>query len=301
MYQEIAIIAPTASGKTALSIKLAHKLNAIILSLDSLAIYKQIDIVSAKPSKKERKDIVHFGIDEIMPNEKYDVVQYIELYKKAKEYALKHNKNMIIVGGTSFYLKSLVYGISKLPKISLETKSIVEQKLLDLKSSYEFLKSIDEKYMGKIASTDKYRIEKALEIYYETKLAPSKYFENNKPIPIIDNIKIYQIDMDIEVLRTRIRLRTKKMLEDGLIQEVKYLEKKYTREPNCMSSIGIIETLSYLDGEISLKELEELISIHTGQLAKRQRTFNKSQFKNVIKDSLENLENKILNDFSLKL
>ena len=87
------------------------------------------------------------------------------------------------------------------------------------------------------------------------------------------------------------------MILDGLIDEVIFLEKKYTRTPNCMNSIGIVESLDYLDGKIYKKQLEELISIHTAQLAKRQRTFNKSKFKNIYKDKLENLENKIISIF----
>ena len=92
--KQIAIIAPTASGKTALSISLAHQTNSIILSLDSLAIYKQIDIASAKPTLKERDGIIHFGIDEIYPNKSFDVMKFIEIYKRAKEYASTNNKNV---------------------------------------------------------------------------------------------------------------------------------------------------------------------------------------------------------------
>ncbi len=299
MYKEIAIIAPTASGKTALSIKLANRLNAIILSLDSLSVYKEIDIASAKPTKEERGDIVHFGIDEIFPNEKFDVISFIDCYKRAKQYAIEHNKNLIIVGGTGFYLRALVNGISKVPNISEQTKLKVQEDLLDISSAYEHLKSVDEKYMSKIATADKYRIEKALEIFYETKLPPSQYFEQNRPIPIIKDLQIFEIQTEVEALRQRIRQRTKIMIDSGLVDEVKYLESQYTREPNCMSSIGIIETLDFIDGKIDMEQLQELISIHTGQLAKRQRTFNKSQFKNVTKDKLENIENKIIDSFYL--
>ena len=126
--KQIAIIAPTASGKTALSISLAHKLNAVILSLDSLAIYKQINIASAKPTIKEQDGIVHFGIDEIYPNESFDVMKFIELYKKAKDYAIINNKNLIIVGGTSFYLKSMIDGISSIPKITSDNEKKIDEK-----------------------------------------------------------------------------------------------------------------------------------------------------------------------------
>lgn len=297
LYKEVAIIAPTASGKTALSIKLAHKTNSVILSLDSLSVYKEIDIASAKPTLEERDGIVHFGIDRVYPNEKFDVVEFIDEYEKAKSYAQQEGKNLIIVGGTSFYLKSLCEGLSKVPPISDTTKEIVKDELSSITKSYEHLLSIDKNYMSKIDKNDKYRIEKALEIYHETKLAPSKFFEQNKPEPIIKDLQIFQIDTQVELLRKRISLRTKQMIKNGIIDEVIYLEKKYTRTPNCMKSIGIIEVLEYLDGKIDKSKLEELISIHTAQLAKRQRTFNKSQFKNIIKENLENLEKLILKLF----
>lgn len=297
MYKELAIIAPTASGKTALSIKLAHKLDAIILSLDSLAVYKKIDIASAKPTVAERDGIVHFGIDCINPDEVFDVIEFYEEYKKAKNYAQQNNKNLIIVGGTGFYLKSMIDGLSKTPTICEKTNLIVQTELQNLEALYQKLYSLDPEYMKKIASTDKYRIEKASQIYYETLLTPTEYFEQNKPEPLIDNINIFEIVTDAEVLRERIKLRTKIMIEDGIIDEVIALEKEYTRAPNCMSSIGIVETLDYLDSKINKTELENLIAIHTAQLAKRQRTFNKSQFKNVQKQSLEKMEALILSNY----
>ncbi len=110
--KELAIIGSTASGKTGLSLDIASKTNSIILSLDSLSVYKEIDIASAKPTKEERGDIIHFGIDEVYPNEQYDVVEFFESYKKAKNYAKEKEKNLIIVGGTGFYLKALVEGLS---------------------------------------------------------------------------------------------------------------------------------------------------------------------------------------------
>lgn len=297
MYKEVAIIAPTASGKTALSIKLAHKTNSVILSLDSLSVYKEIDIASAKPTKEERDGIVHFGIDKVYPNEKFDVVEFIEEYQQAKKYAQNEGKNLIIVGGTSFYLKSLCEGLSKVPTISEQTKEIVKEELNNITKSYEHLVSIDKNYMSKIDRNDKYRIEKALEIYHETKLTPSDFFEQNKPEPIIKDLQIFQIDTEVALLRKRISQRTKQMIANGIIDEVIYLEKKYTRSPNCMKSIGILEVLDYLDGKIDKAKLEEVISIHTAQLAKRQRTFNKSQFHNITKENLENLEQLILNIF----
>ena len=292
--KQIAIIAPTASGKTALSIEMAHKTNSIILSLDSLSIYKEIDIASAKPTLKERNGIVHFGIDELYPNEKFDVVKFIDIYKNAKKYALEYNKNLIIVGGTGFYLKAMIDGISPMPTISDEIINRVFQKLKNLEKTYNELYKLDNEYMKNIKPNDKYRIEKVLSLYLATNTIPSVYFKQNPPIKVIDNIKLFEIIWDVKELNKRIAKRTKMMIKDGIIDETIYLEKKYTRSIAPMNSIGIKETLEYLDGKIDKNQLEEKITIATRQLAKRQRTFNKGQFRGVIKDNIENLKGKIL-------
>lgn len=289
--KQIAIIGTTASGKTALALEIALKRNAIILSLDSLSVYKEIDIASAKPTKEERGEIVHFGIDEVYPNETFDVLEFIECYNKAKTYALENEKNLIIVGGTGFYLKTLIEGIS----LGITTHEPLDISVVE---AYEKLYALDETYMQKIERNDKYRIEKAYNIYKQTGLSPSVYFLKYPKKPFVENLPIFEITWDVEALRKRIVLRTQQMIQQGLIDEVIFLEKKYSRLPNCMSSIGIIETLEYLDGKISRKQLEEKIIINTAQLAKRQRTFNKSQFGNKqIKNILNSLNSDILKTF----
>lgn len=294
-FKQLALIGPTASGKTALSIKVARKLNAHILSLDSLSIYKEIDIVSAKPTKEEQGDILHFGLDHISANENFDVKIFIDLYHQVYNKCLSDKKNLVIVGGTSFYLKMLIDGISELPKISDETKDKTQNYLRDLKKSYAFLYDLDSLYMASIEPTDTYRIGKALHIYLETQQTPTQYFLSHPPQPSITiPLPIYQIVWDRVLLRERIALRTQLMVKDGLIDEICMLEKKYTRKPNCMKSIGIKETLAYLDGIYDKKMLIEKITTNTARLAKRQTTFNNSQFKDVIKGSVEELEKILL-------
>ena len=290
--KEIAIIGSTASGKTALSLEIASKINAVILSLDSLCVYKEIEITSAKPTLKERGEIIHFGIDEVYPNEEFDVVKFIELYKKAKEYAIKNKKNLIIVGGTGFYLKALIDGLSK----GIDSKIKLDISQLE---AYELLYSIDKEYMQRIEKNDRYRIEKAYAIYKQTGLSPTSYFEKYPKIAVAKDLKIFEILWDKEELKNRISQRTKIMINSGLIDEVIFLEKKYTRAPNCMASIGIIETLEYLDGKLSKQELEEKISANTAKLAKRQNTFNKSQFLDKTSNIIENLNSDIIKYFSL--
>ena len=294
-FKQLALIGPTASGKTSLSIKIAQQMNAYILSLDSLSIYKEIDIVSAKPTLEERAGIIHYGMDYIYPNENFDVTTFIKLYHEVHAQCLEDGKNLVIVGGTSFYLKMLIEGISVLPTISTETKEKTNNYLQNLQTTYEWLYSLDETYMSNIESNDPYRIEKALHIYLETGLTPTQYFKQYPPKPTVtEALPIYQIEIDRETLRERIALRTNMMLSDGLIDEVCMLEKKYTRSPNCMKSIGIKETLAYLDGIYDKQLLREKITTNPARLAKRQPTFNKSQFEDVIKGRVKELEELIL-------
>ncbi|MCT7517377.1 tRNA (adenosine(37)-N6)-dimethylallyltransferase MiaA [Aliarcobacter cryaerophilus] len=290
--KELAIIGTTASGKTALSLEIANKTNSIILSLDSLCVYKEIDIASAKPTKIERGDIVHFGIDEVFPNEKFDVIEFLNLYKNAKEYAEKNMKNLIIVGGTGFYLKALVDGISD----GLKENTNLDMSLND---AYNLLYSLDKDYMQKIEPNDKYRVEKAYSIYKQSGLTPSQYFLKNPKIALSPNLQIFEILWEKDELINRISLRTKQMIKSGLIDETIYLEKKYTRAPNCMSSIGIIETLEYLDGKIDKKSLEDKIIQNTLKLAKRQNTFNKGQFTNRVSNIIPSLNSEIIKYFSI--
>jgi len=294
-FTQLAIIGPTASGKTALAVNVARKHDAHILSLDSLSIYKEIDIVSAKPTIEERQGVKHFGIDHLYPDEPFDVKTYIDLYSDVKRYCQDENKNLVIVGGTSFYLKMLIEGVSPMPKLSYDQTKQIKQRMLSPTQVYDDMYKADPAYMKDIKKGDTYRIEKALEIYISSGIIPSVYFDTHPPKPVIEeSLPVYEIVWDRSSLRERIRQRTEAMIEQGLIDEIIALEKKYTRAPNCMKAIGIKETLMYLDGIYDKKMLIEKITINTGRLAKRQVTFNNSQFENVVKGSLEDLKKKLL-------
>ncbi len=292
--KQLAIIGPTASGKSDLAIEVAKSIDAYILSIDSLSIYKEIDIVSAKPSKEELAEVKHFGVDVLYPNAYFSVDIFINLYKEVQKKCQEDKKNLIIVGGTSFYLKSLMQGLSPLPNITNEVEQRVQRSLKNLVECYDFLHSLDAEYMQKIAKKDRYRIEKALLIYEASHLTPSEWFRANPPTPVIKELPIFNIDISRDILRQRISQRSKKMLKMGLIDEVCYLEQKYSRAPHSMQSIGIVEVLEYLDAKVSKEQMLENISTHTAQLAKRQQTFNKTQFEGVISAPLEELREIIL-------
>lgn len=276
-----AILGGSGSGKTALSLEIAQKKQCAILSLDSLSVYQEIDIISAKPTKKEREGIAHFGIDILTPIQLHNVQIFIQEYQKVRDFCQKNQHNLLIVGGSSFYLKILLEGLSD---FSLDENQRSEtlakiNALGDLEKQYHFLKTIDKQWAIRIKPTDCYRIQRALEIYFITSKIPSLYFRENPPIPFIENCKIYEIVWQREFLRQRIKQRTKQMLENGAIDEVRGLLERYGKIYQWAKSIGIKEIIGFLEGQISQEELEELISTHTAQLAKRQRTFNKTQFK----------------------
>jgi len=291
--KEIAIIGPTASGKSDLALQIALQHNAYILSLDSLSIYKEIDIASAKPSQDELAKIHHFGINVLSPDKHFSVSTFIDLYLNASTQASQDGKNLIIVGGTGFYLKSLLNGLSEIPSISEKTQILSTQMMCSPKTAYELLYNIDQDYMQNIKQNDTYRIEKMLQLYLETDQTPSTWFKEHPPKPIIEHLPLFEIDVDRQTLRERIHIRTAKMLHLGLINEIAYLEHKYTRLPNSMKAIGIVEVLDYLDGISTKDEMIDLITTHTSQLAKRQQTFNRNQFKDKRVLSVEMIEKEV--------
>ncbi|MDP2078960.1 MAG: tRNA (adenosine(37)-N6)-dimethylallyltransferase MiaA [Sulfuricurvum sp.] len=276
--KQLAIIGPTASGKSKLALDLALAHNAVILSIDSLSVYTDIDIASAKPNKDELSLTKHFGIDILRPDETASVFTFIHEYHRACTYAQENQKNLIIVGGSSFYLKSMLDGLSHIPMIDDTVREEASLILQDTQNAHRFLADIDPPMMSTIASNDRYRIEKMLHLYLQTKTLPSQWFKTHPPLSVITDCPILNIDVERTYLRQRIALRTQLMLWDGLIDEVARCEQLYGRSPNSMKAIGMIETLDYLDGKCSKETLIQLISTHTAQLAKRQQTFNTHQF-----------------------
>ena len=268
MYSELAIIGTTASGKSDLAIKVAREFNAVILSLDSLCLYKEIDIASAKPNKDELELISHFGVDLVMPDMDFCVGDFIDEYKKAKLYAQQNNSMLIITGGSGFYLKSMLSGLS--PKIEPLKIEISDDEIWDLAVE------IDKEFCAKFSKNDKFRLHKWYQIYTQTNEIPTQWLQLNTGEPMIKNLTIYELVWDKFELIERIKTRTKNMLENGLIDEARYLFGRYDSALKPLNSIGLKEAKDYLDGKINLNELNDLITIHTTQLAKRQRTFNKS-------------------------
>ncbi|MGL2607112.1 tRNA (adenosine(37)-N6)-dimethylallyltransferase MiaA [Helicobacter pylori] len=288
----MALLGPSGSGKSALSIELAQELDAEIFSLDSLSIYKDINIASAKPSLKERKNIKHYALDYLNIDEKNNALLFKTLLEDAMRVSSK--EVLLIVGGSSFYLKSILEGLSDTPKISGEEVVKIERKIAALSNPYIFLKSIDPNMAFKIHPNDTYRIHKALEIFYATHMPPSEYFKANPKKPFEHAISLFALPVEKSALHNNIKQRTKSMLDCGLIEEIKALYTQYPKDSQPFKAIGVKESVLFLEKRLTLKELEEAIVSNTMKLAKRQNTFNKTQFNNLYMGGVEEIRHAIL-------
>ncbi len=261
--------------------------------MDSLSIYKDINIASAKPSLKERKNIKHYALDHLNIDEKNNA----QLFKTLLEDAMRVSSKeiLLIVGGSSFYLKSILEGLSDTPKISGEEVVKIEREINALSDPYAFLKSIDPTIAFKIHPNDTYRIHKALEIFYSTHTPPSEYFKANPKKPFEHAISLFALSIEKNALHSNIKQRTKNMLHSGLIEEIKALYAKYPKDSQPFKAIGVKESVLFLEKQLTLKELEEAITSNTIKLAKRQNTFNKTQFKNLYTGSVKEVRHAILN------
>lgn len=267
MFFELAIIGTSASGKSDVANALADEFKAVILSLDSLCVYNEINIASAKP---DITGLEYFGINLLSITQHFNVALFFDEYKRAKNRALELDTPLIIVGGTSFYLKALMSGLSQRVK-EQDTK-------LNNDAIYELMKKVD--LRAKISPNDSYRLKKWLNIYEQTGQIPSEFLQNSLQEPLIKELEIYELVVDKEILRKRVEFRTQNMLKMGLIEEARDLFARFSADLKPLNSIGLKETRLFLQGLISKDELFTLITTHTMQLAKRQRTFNK-KFKSI--------------------
>ena len=272
----IVICGPTASGKTALSIELAKRINGEIVSADSMQIYKDMDIGSAKVTIEEMQGIKHYLIDCVLPNQRYSVANYKQDAKNSIEEIIKNKKTPIVVGGTGLYIDSLIYEIEyKDIEINEEYRKELE-KIRDeqgLEVLYKKALEIDPKAMEKISSNDFKRITRILEIYEATGKTKTEQEAESRLNEIPYDYKVFAIGYDREKLYERINKRVDIMIEKGLIEEVKKLLGKYSEFPTSMQGLGYKEVKQYLDGEITKEEMVEKIKQESRRYAKRQLTW----------------------------
>ncbi len=272
----IVICGPTASGKTKLSIELAKKINGEIVSADSMQIYKEMNIGTAKPTVEEMQGIKHYLLDFVSPDQRYSVAEYKKDAIEAIDKIIEKGKTPIVIGGTGLYINSLIYGI-EYPEIKLDENYREQlEKIAEtegLSKLYEIAKQIDPKAMEKISQNDKKRICRILEIYHATgKTKTEQEIESRKNGPKYDYL-IFGIDMDRQKLYERINMRVDIMIEVGLIEEVKEICQKYKEFPTAMQGLGYKEVVEYLNGKATKEEMIEKIKMETRRYAKRQLTW----------------------------
>ncbi len=273
----IVICGPTASGKTKLSIEIAKKINGEIVSADSMQIYKEMDIGTAKPTIEEMQGIKHYLLDFVSPDKRYSVADYKKDAINAIDEIIEKNKVPIVVGGTGLYINSLIYGI-EYPEIEIDIKYRNElERTADepdgLRKLYEMAKKIDEEAIKNISPNDKKRICRILEIYHSTgKTKTQQEIESRKNGPKYDYI-VYGLNMDRDKLYDRINKRVDIMIQDGLIEEVKNVASKYKEFPTAMQGLGYKEVLEYLNGDTTKEKMIEKIKMETRRYAKRQLTW----------------------------
>ena len=291
----IVICGPTASGKTSLSISLAKKINGEIVSCDSMQIYKEMDIGSAKPTVEEMQEIKHYLVDFVSPEKRYSVSEYKEDASKAIEEIINKGKTPIIVGGTGLYLNSLIYNIQyNEMEVDLNYRRELEKEAEEygLEVLYNRAKEIDPEAMEKVSANDKKRITRVLEIYNATGRNKTELEKKSrKEVPY--NYLIFGINMERSILYDRINKRVDIMLEQGLIEEVKNLINKYSNMPTAMQGLGYKEVKEFLDGNISKEEMIEKIKMETRRYAKRQITWFKRRENIIWLDGLNKTEENV--------
>ena len=292
----IVICGPTASGKTALSIELAKQINGEIVSADSMQIYKDMNIGTAKPTKEEMQGIKHYLIDFVPPDERYSVADYKQDAKKAIREILKKGKVPIIVGGTGLYVDSLIYEI-EYPNIEFDEKyrekleKEVEEK--GLEELYEKAKEVDIEAIKKISKNDKKRILRILEIYHATGKNKTEQEIESRKNEVEFDYKVYALNWDREKLYERINKRVDIMLDQGLIEEVKNVYEKYNRFPTAMQGLGYKEVVEYLENKTTKEEMIEKIKQETRRYAKRQMTWFRKNKQTIWLNAEEEIQNNI--------
>ena len=274
------IAGPTASGKSSFAIKLAKKINGEIINADSMQVYKELSVLTARPKKKDQKNIKHhlYGFQSVKKN--FSTGQWLIFAKKKIKEIKKKNKIPILVGGTGLYFKAITEGLVKIPKIPLKLRIQVRdlQKKLGQDKFYKRLIKIDPLIKNKINPKDPQRSIRAYEVKKYSNISLIDWFKKtDKKFEDEDFLKIY-IEVSRPDLIERINRRVHEMFRNGAIHEVKgFLKIKVKNDKSPNKIIGIKEIDKFLMGEYDLSTVKDLISIKTRQYAKRQSTWARGQ------------------------
>ena len=278
----ILIFGPTASGKSSFAIKLAKKINGEIINADSMQVYKELKILSARPSQKDYKNIKHhlYGFQSVKKN--FSTGDWLKLVHKKILEIKKRKKIPIIVGGTGLYFKALTNGLVSIPNIPIKLRAKIRSlhKKIGSKSFFSKLIKLDPLSKNKISSSDTQRVIRAYEVKLFTNQSIYDWFKNTQSK--FENKNFYKIYLDYPRagLIERINTRVKDMVKKGAISEVKrFIKLKVPKAKTASKAIGIEEIRSYLEKKIEIIEVIEKISIKTRQYAKRQSTWGRGNMK----------------------
>ena len=287
----IVLIGPTASGKTELAIKIANYFKTNIHNIDSRQIYRFMDIGTAKPSKKQQKQIKHYLIDIAEPINPINVKDFQEIAQDSINKEIKQNNLPFLVGGSGLYMNSIIkgfFGPDVPPQITLRAQ--LEE--LGQKKCWDLLQSCDPMSTKKINFADQIKTIRALEIFYVTGKPMSAQKVQNPP-----SWKILELGLDREDLKERILQRTKNMFLFGILEETKNLINKYGWDLPILETIGYKEAKNVLKNDLTIEKAIELTSTKTIQLAKRQKTWFRNKNnpiwlsnKNLLKDAIIKIE-----------
>jgi tRNA dimethylallyltransferase len=270
----IFLLGPTAAGKSNLALKIARKINAEIISCDSMQVYKGMDIISSKLPLSIRGKIPHHLIDIILPKKEYNASLYRSSALKAIKLILRKNKIPLFVGGTGLYATAVLDGVFKGPGEDKNIRQRLYRQAVQkgTKYLYQRLQEVDHQAAEKIHPHDLKRIIRALEVWMKTKKPISQWQRKQQGIAGDFDVDIYCLYRPRQELYRRINQRVEWMFKQGLVKEVaNLLQKDLSKTSSC--AIGIKEIKGYLDGEYSLEEAKDLIKRHTRQYAKRQLTW----------------------------
>lgn len=300
------IAGPTASGKTSLSISVAKKINAEIISVDSSLVYKSMDIGTAKPTVEEQDGIKHHLIDIIEPTESFSVADFISHVNVLKKEIWSRGKEVLLVGGTMLYFKGLIEGLSSLPESQPEIRQTLEleKKAKGLQYLHQQLNKMDTASAEKINPNDQQRIFRALEVIMISGKKYSELVKSSKVGGLEEELKLCAlIPNDRSILHKNIEIRFKQMLDQGFLDEVQQLRKnpQLTKDTTAIRSVGYRQAWEYLDGDISYDEFVKKGVVATRQLAKRQLTWIRNWQSEIRLIEMEyfNKESKILNFFNI--
>ena len=266
----IAIVGATASGKTAYAVELAKQINGEIISADSRLVYKGMNIGTAKPVLDEMQGIPHYMIDIVEPDINYSAGLYAKEAKKHVNDILSRGKIPIVAGGTGLYFRILLENYD-LPDVEPDYKLREELSKLSFDELSHILSDLDKNALNTLERNDKKKIIRYIEIVKLTGLPISKACGKNDNNEF--DVEWIGLNFPREELYERINKRVDLMVEQGLVEETKYLLKKYGRIPNIVDTIGYKEIISYLDGEFTLDEAKNKLKQNTRNYAKRQLTW----------------------------